>query len=311
MAADSNPFAATGTWLRCALHAHTTRSDGELSPEELVSHYERAGFDVLAITDHWLRTDAPSTDGLLVIPSSELSCLLPGEADGHADGHLLAFGIDEDPLEFVRTRPDLAAAAAWVGEHQGVAYLAHPYWTGAPASGLSLGDGVAGLEVYNAGCELEVGRGLSTVHWDDLLERGGHYFGIATDDSHHADFDSDFAWVWAHAAERSQAAVLDALANGSFYSSTGPLVHELRVDDGSVEVLCSPCQRVTLCTGRRRGSSVSAGRFGYRYAGEILSDAGEEEITRARLEWPAGSLYGRLELVDSYGRKAWTNPLWT
>jgi len=307
MAATSNPFAATGKWIRCALHAHTTRSDGELSPDELVSLYERAGFDVLAITDHWVRTEARSTDRLLVIPSSELSCLLPGATDGH----LLAYGIDEDPLDFVRTRPDLAAASAWVGEHGGVAYLAHPYWTGAPASGLSLGDGVAGLEVYNAGCELEVGRGLSTVHWDDLLERGGRYFGIATDDSHHADFDSGFAWVWAHVAERSQAAVLDALATGSFYSSAGPLVHELHLENGSVEVLCSPCQRVTLCTSPRRGSSVSAGRFGYRYAGEILSEADDEEITCARLEWPAGSLYGRLELVDSYGRKAWTNPLWT
>ena len=100
MAANSSLFAAPGTWLRCALHAHTTRSDGELSPDDLVSLYERAGFDVLAITDHWVRTEAPSTDRLLVIPSSELSCLLPGEADGH----LLAFGIDEDPLEFVRTR---------------------------------------------------------------------------------------------------------------------------------------------------------------------------------------------------------------
>jgi LSD1 subclass zinc finger protein len=105
--------------------------------------------------------------------------------------------------------------------------------------------------------------------------------------------------------------VLDALATGSFYSSAGPLVHELHLENGSVEVLCSPCQRVTLCTSPRRGSSVSAGRFGYRYAGEILSEADDEEITCARLEWPAGSLYGRLELVDSYGRKAWTNPLWT
>jgi hypothetical protein len=306
MAAPSNPFAANGTWLRCALHAHTTRSDGDLSPEELVGHYERADFDVLAITDHSVRTETRSTDRLLVVPSSELSCVLPGEEDGH----LLAFGIDEDPLEFERSRPDLTAASAWIAEHGGVAYFAHPYWTGAPASGLSLCEGVAGLEVYNAGCELEVGRGLSTVHWDDLLERGGRYFGIATDDTHHAALDSGFAWVWTRVAERSQAAVLDALAAGSFYSSMGPLVHDLRVEDGSVEVRCSPCHRVTLCTGRRRGSSVSAGRFGYRYAGEILSEGDEEEITRARLEWPAGSPYVRLELVDSFGRKAWTNPLW-
>jgi hypothetical protein len=307
MTAAPNPFADAGMWLRCALHAHTTRSDGELSPDGLVRHYERAGFDVLAITDHWVRTEAGSTERLLVIPSSELSCLLPGETDGH----LLGFGIEEDPLDFVRTGPDLAAAAAWVREHGGVAYLAHPYWTGAPATGLALCDGVAGLEIYNAGCELEVGRGLSTVHWDDLLERGGCYFGIATDDSHHADFDSGFAWVWARVAERSRGAVLEALASGSFYSSAGPLVDELRVDDGSVEVRCSPCRRVTLCTGRRRGSSVSSGRFGYQFGGEILSKADEEEITHARLERPADSPYGRLELVDAGGRKAWTNPLWT
>src|SRR6266516_2374151 len=259
MAAPSNPFAANGTWLRCALHAHTTRSDGELSPVELVALYERAGFDVLAITDHWVRTDAPSTDRLLVIPSSELSCLLPGEADGH----VLALGIDEDPLEFVRTRPDLADAAAWIGEHGGVAYLAHPYWTGTPASGLSLGEGIAGIELYNAGCELEVGRGLSTVHWDDLLQRGTSCLGIATDDSHHAERDSGFAWVWTRVAERSAAAVLDALASGRFYSSTGPVLDQLHVDEASVEVNCSPCRRVTLCTGLKRGTSVSSGPSGY------------------------------------------------
>ncbi len=306
MAAPPNPFAANGMWLRCALHAHTTRSDGELSPEELVSHYERAGFDVLAITDHWVRTEARSTGRVLVVPSSELSCLLPGEADAH----LLAFGIGEDPLEFVRTGPDLAGAAAWVAEHGGVAYLAHPYWTGVSAGGFSLGDGVAGLEVYNAGCELETGRGLSTVHWDDLLERGEHCLGIATDDSHHADLDSRFAWVWARVAERSQAAVLEALAIGSFYSSTGPVLHELHVEDGLVEVRCSPCRRVTLCTARRRGSSVSAGPSGYRYRGEIVAESADGEITSARLERPSSVPFERIELVDAYGRKAWTNPLW-
>jgi predicted metal-dependent phosphoesterase TrpH len=293
-------------WLRCALHAHTTRSDGELQPDELVRHYGSAGFDVLAITDHWTRTEAESTERLLVIPSSELSCRLRDEADGH----LLAFGIDEDPLEFVRTRPDLAEAADWVAEHGGVAYLAHPYWTGVAPGGLTLGDDVAGIEVYNAGCELETGRGLSTVHWDDLLERGSHCFGIAADDSHHGDLDSRFAWVWAHVAERSPAAVLEALATGSFYSSTGPEVHDVRVEDGAVEVQCSPCRRVTLCSRRRRGSSVSAGPSGYRHRGEILSESDTGEITAARLSVPPHVSFTRLELVDELGRRAWTNPLW-
>jgi hypothetical protein len=292
------------TWLRCALHAHTTRSDGDLEPEELIRDYEAAGFDVLAITDHWIRTEAESTDGLLVIPSSELSCRLPNAPDTH----LLAFGIDHDPMEFVRGRPDLREAAEWVAEHGGVSYLAHPYWTGLVPGEFSI-DGVAGLEVYNAGCELETGRGVSTVHWDDLLERGVRCFAIAADDTHHGAFDSRFAWVWASVSERSVRGVLDALAAGSFYSSTGPEIYEVRLDDGAVEVRCSPCQRVTLCSRRQRGSSVSAGPAGYRHRGEIVSES-DGGITAARLTVPPHVPYTRIEVVDEHGRHAWTNPLW-
>ncbi len=46
--------------LRCELHAHTTWSDGRLTPDELVDLYGQDGFDVLCITDHVLRTDDPA-----------------------------------------------------------------------------------------------------------------------------------------------------------------------------------------------------------------------------------------------------------
>jgi hypothetical protein len=300
-----NPFDTDGLWLRCALHAHTTESDGELAPQILADHYARAGYDVLAITDHWRRTEAHSSERLLVVPSAELNCLLPGELNGH----VLAFGVDEEPMAFALTRPDLGAAAAWTREHGGVAYLAHPYWTGAPA-GLELPDGVAGMEVYNAGCELEVGRGLSTVHWDEVLETGRPCFGIAADDSHHPGFDSDLAWVWARVAERSQEAVLDALDSGCFYSSAGPMILDARADDETVEVRCTPCRSLTLCAGHERGAGVNAGRLGYRYGGDVVSATDEGAITGVRLQRPRGARFGRVEVVDLQGRKAWTNPLW-
>ena len=47
-----------------------------------------------------------------------------------------------------------------------------------------------------------------------------------------------------------------------------------------------------------------------RYGGEVVCVSDDAEITRVRLERPPRSPYGRLELVDRYGRKAWTNPLW-
>jgi predicted metal-dependent phosphoesterase TrpH len=44
------------------LHAHTTWSDGVLSPRELVDLHGQAGFDVLCITDHVVRSDDPWLD---------------------------------------------------------------------------------------------------------------------------------------------------------------------------------------------------------------------------------------------------------
>jgi hypothetical protein len=303
--AGSDPFVADGTWLRCALHAHTTNSDGELPPDKLVRHYEWAGFDVLAITDHFVRTDASSTDALLVIPSTEIDATAAGE-----NAHLLALGVDTAP-----PRPDgefepLADVVAWIDAHGGVPYLAHTYWSGLRTELWEACPGLVGVEIYNAGCELEVGRGFATTHWDEALERGRLLYGIATDDSHHPGYDSAYAWVWARCGERSRDAVLDALRSGRFYSSTGPVIHELEVDDDAVTVRTSAAASVVLMTGRRRGSSVNAGRMGYSYRGRALETSDDGELLRTRLERPAHAPFGRLEITDARGRRAWTNALW-
>lgn len=302
-----DPFLAEGEWLRCALHAHTTRSDGELAPDALAAHYAGAGYDVLAITDHWRRTDA-ARDGLLVLASTELNCVLP---EGR-DGHVLGFGIEAEPAELRQLGAeyaDLERTADWIEAHGGVAYLAHPYWTGVVPGGFSLPTNVRGIEVYNGGCELEVGRGLASVHWDELLESGTRCLAIATDDSHHAGLDSDLGWTWVRTTERSREAVLAALRQGRFYSSTGPIVRDIELDGGALEVQCSPCRSVVLLSGRTEGAAAHAGPL-YCHNGRALERAEGGSITRARLELPFGYDHVRLELIDREGRKAWTNPLW-
>jgi predicted metal-dependent phosphoesterase TrpH len=47
------------TPLLCELHAHTTWSDGSQTIGQLVDAYGRAGFDVLCVTDHVVRSDDP------------------------------------------------------------------------------------------------------------------------------------------------------------------------------------------------------------------------------------------------------------
>ena len=88
-----------------------------------------------------------------------------------AAGRARAGASDRRCARRSRATPRPRGDGHWINEHGGVAYLAHPYWTGvalAPRAARNR----SGIEVYNAGCELEIGRGVSTVHWDELLDAG-------------------------------------------------------------------------------------------------------------------------------------------
>jgi 3',5'-nucleoside bisphosphate phosphatase len=87
--------------LLAELHAHTTWSDGELTPAELVDLYGGAGFDVLAITDHVL----PRADGLYVQADTFAAYL--DELDGEAERARRLYGLTVVPgLELTVEDPD-------------------------------------------------------------------------------------------------------------------------------------------------------------------------------------------------------------
>ncbi len=84
------------------LHAHTTASDGTLTPRELVGAAARRGVRVLAVTDH------DSTDGLAeamdeatkhppltIVPGLEINCDAPPvPGAGGAEVHVLGYYVD-------------------------------------------------------------------------------------------------------------------------------------------------------------------------------------------------------------------------
>jgi hypothetical protein len=65
--------------LKVALHTHTVRSDGTLTPNELLRRYAEHGFDAVAITDHDQELTEEERDrliipdGLLVLRGCEVS----------------------------------------------------------------------------------------------------------------------------------------------------------------------------------------------------------------------------------------------
>jgi len=322
MPPGDNPFGMAGSWLKCALHTHSTESDGDLPPQALARQYAAAGFDVLAITDHWRLTRVPSVPSLLMLPGAELTFDL-GQPGWTSD--LLVYGISEIPDDpggdrrnwlvneeehwEQRTFPDLATAGRYARGQGAVAYVAHPYWTGMDATALLDGDHVSGVEVYNASSELECGRGDSSMVWDAALAAGRSLHCIATDDSHMPLFDIGLAWTWVKAPDRSPEAVLHALRHGHSYASAGPVLHEVHRDGAAVEVSCSPCRAVILQMDRELGCSVAAGNRGRR-SGRILETSESGLITRAVIEAPPPEPgYMRVRAVDAAGYSAWTNVL--
>jgi 3',5'-nucleoside bisphosphate phosphatase len=93
------------------LHAHTTASDGTLSPEQLVVLAAERGIEVLAVTDHDT-VDAivpslarASTLGVTVVPGVELSTTERG-----VEVHVLGYGVDPYDTDLRDALADLAAA---------------------------------------------------------------------------------------------------------------------------------------------------------------------------------------------------------
>ena len=239
-------------------------------------------------------------------PSVELNCILPAARDGH----VLGFGIsaDADLAALGAEYADLEWTAGFIAEHGGVAYLAHPYWTGATSGTSSLPENVAGIEVWNAGCSSRWGGSCPRFTGTSCSRPAARSFGLVTDDSHHPGFDSGYGWTWLRVPERTADAVLAGLAAGSFYGQPWSVAARRRGRRRGRRGSLQPARSVTLVSGRTEGAAVNAGRLGYRYAGEVLA-ADDRGITHARLRRPFGAAYARLELTDATGNRAWTNPL--
>lgn len=93
------------------LHAHTTASDGTLSPEQLVELAAERRIEVLAVTDHDT-VDAiipalvhASALGVTIVPGVELSTTERG-----AEVHVLGYGVDPHDSDLRDALADLAAA---------------------------------------------------------------------------------------------------------------------------------------------------------------------------------------------------------
>ena len=303
------PFSTPGRFWRGNLHTHSNRSDGALTPEQVVEAYKSAGYDFLNLSDHFIgRYDWPVTD-TRAFRSNSFTTLIGAEL--HAMGtevgelwHVLAVGL---PLDFPaakpgETGPELAQRARDAGAFVAIA---HPAW-----SQLTERDGRAltaahAVEIYNHGCFVETDRGDGFYLLDQLLNEGRRLTAIATDDAHfrHGDYDAFGGFVEVKAPSLEPEALLEALKAGRFYSSQGPRLHDVSVSAREIAVACTPVQAISVMTGTSRALT----RVGRQITGATfdLTNAGPGNRARG-----APATWARVVVIDGAGRRAWTNPIW-
>jgi hypothetical protein len=290
----NNPFVQPGRWFKGNIHLHSTVSDGRLTPDQAIAWYHERGYHFVALTDHRVLSEAR-------VLSDDFITLSGIEWDGvdREAGlyHLLGLGQQRPPNLDGQRQASMQEAVDELQAAGGLVCLAHPYWSGQMSKDLMSVEKCIGLEIYNGSCEVEDAKGISTVHWDDMLAAGRQLWGLAVDDAHwhHGSRDAGLGWVWVRASKLSQESILKALELGHFYSSTGPQIKELSVDGHEVHVRCSPCVSVDF---------IGSGHLSHREtarAGDLLTEAHYRLFDHQK--------YLRVACRDKEGRWAWSNPI--
>ena len=286
-------FQSPGNWYKGNLHTHSTNSDGLYSPEMVALWYWTTGYDFLSITDHRTLTlfETPPERSPVLIPGMELN----GD-DKRAGGgyHIVGLGLNNMHAQ----PPDLDAQGAIdaIRADGGMAVLAHPYWLGHVTTDLTHLEGAMGLEVFNYGTDVSINKGDSTYLWDGLLDRKQPLYGLGVDDTHWKLPDAGGGWVMAKAPACTLEAILDAIANGAFYASQGPEIHDFRIEDGVASAKTSPARTIAFMSERSHGRA-------------IRSPQGDP-INSAHFSLNNEHTYVRVQCEDFQGRKAWSNPIW-
>ena len=297
-------------WYKGNIHTHTTESDGDADPAKVVSWYRRHGYDFLVLSDHNHLTIFEYGAGKrrfkrpLLVPGEEVSANIKG---GTVPIHINGVGLSRvvEPIDAGEVVPTIQANVNAIRQAGGIPSINHPNYKWAfDHTHLRQIEGMSMLEVFNGHPATNVYGGPGKFSydeiWDGVLSAGVVVFGVATDDSHNY---HDFApersnpgrgWVSVRAAELSRDAIVDGLATGEFYASSGVALKDLEVSADGVRLEIDP-EPFRLYTTRFTGKD-----------GKLLAEIPGEETEYV----PKGDEgYVRAVVVSSGNTKAWTQPV--
>ncbi len=227
-------------YYKVAFHLHSTLSDGKLSPEEIAETFKKDGYDAITLTDHWRFGESREIGGLHVISGIEydngLNC---------GTMHIVGFGMKNDP----KTEKGVSCQEMIDGINRegGCAVLAHPAWSLNSVDDAKAINGFVATEIYNSVSEHGTSLRPYSDYFIDMCAVNGIYFGIfAVDDAHYyGGIDDRKGWVMVKADKLTDEAIVNAVRNGDFFASQGPMLSVTREGD-KVIIETSPCDKIAV-----------------------------------------------------------------
>jgi len=313
------------------LHAHTTLSDGNLTPEQSVQAYREHGYQILALTDH----EAPylhhcfTTEDFLMLTGYEAYIRPSSECKLDRFGpeiHLNLFAKDPDNLTIIgydpnfckyipkeyadslprsrdlgsrRYTPDFIQEFIDTAKQNGylVSYN-HPVWSMERVEDVLNLSGCFSVEVFNTGSAMISGYEENMALYDALLRRGKFWYLHGADDNHNVVplddplSDSFGSWTMVIAPELNYQTIIDALERGNFYATTGPEIYELQICNGRVTLECSAAVRVAM-------------HMSPKHCRNVWNSDGSE-LYHAEFVIPEDAPYVYFTVWDKLGKKAHT-----
>lgn len=295
------------------LHMHTTLSDGKADPSTAVEEYRQKGYHFCLISDHNVYWDSPELD-------RENFCVLSGTEvafDRHPQRpylidhrtttsmHLNLIKTGRSPYQHkeILPRPMDFGLDSWnqaVLDYQKENHLVmlnHPNWSRLAPEWMLAFHGCFAVEIFNT-ASWQGGCLSDEAIWDYCLVRGKRIWATANDDTHvygEQGACCGQAFNMVTAPELTASSLTNALKAGRFYPSTGPVIHDMRIENGELRIRFSPVRSVRVTGGTAFGTGRTA------KAGETLETFAWK--IKEQLQ------YFRVTLTDERGFSAWTQPV--
>ena len=230
-----NPYAGDANQFLGQIHDHYGPDyGGGETAADIETAYRDAGYQFIALTGHNELVSDPGVSGILHI----------GEAEEYwePDGHIVALDIQQ----VVPTGQGSQAALDNINSQGGLAFMAHPNFSAASWDDTELQTltGYHGIEIKNGYVIHQEGQanGTAIAEWDLMLSQGRRVWAISTDDSHgiiEGIFDTYAVRVFSPQATPQQADIVNSLASGNFYSTSGangPQVESVTTSGSTITV---------------------------------------------------------------------------